>query len=459
MTIDNSKSWNVELENYISFKWFQNAWFINALLVFGCVMPFATILSIICFNSRNKQIKRGGGPLIEAVVTSDDSNGDAYEKMQISLHQNIEKLEQLLKDRRPEVDAEANHVYESMLESLTNLKPAVIALEEEKKQLEQEIVMIKDNLVTLKDEELYQSFSLYESMYNFCNAEEYKIQLDAIREKQKYLIKNNKAVSGCEYWTVNNSKVQGNRMVNDTKKLLLRAFNSECDFTISKVTYRNIESSIKRITRASESISKLGRTMSIAILPEYQNLKLQELHLAFEYAEEKQKEKERLRELRAEQRELAKLKKEIEEERKKVQKEKLHYDMAIKNVKKQIALCTDSEQMFELNNKLEELESRSVEIDKNLVDLDYREAKEKAGYVYIISNIGAFGPDIYKIGMTRRLDPMECVNELGDASVPFKFDTHALIFSDNVPALEAALHNAFATHKVNMINQRREFSM
>ena len=90
-------------------------------------------------------------------------------------------------------------------------------------------------------------------------------------------------------------------------------------------------------------------------------------------------------------------------------------------------------------------------------DIDYREANQRAGYVYIISNIGAFGENVYKIGMTRRLDPQDRVDELGDASVPFNFDVHAMIFSDDAPALETALHKAFEDRKLNMVNTRREF--
>ena len=96
-------------------------------------------------------------------------------------------------------------------------------------------------------------------------------------------------------------------------------------------------------------------------------------------------------------------------------------------------------------------------IDKEFKDVDYREANQRAGYVYVISNIGAFGENVYKIGMTRRLDPQDRVDELGDASVPFNFDVHAMIFSDDAPRLEAALHNAFADRKLNFVNQRREF--
>ena len=92
-----------------------------------------------------------------------------------------------------------------------------------------------------------------------------------------------------------------------------------------------------------------------------------------------------------------------------------------------------------------------------LEDLDYREANHKAGYVYIISNIGSFGENIFKIGMTRRLDPNDRIAELSGASVPFKFDVHAMIFSNDAPKLEAALHNHFSDKKVNLINGRKEF--
>lgn len=110
-----------------------------------------------------------------------------------------------------------------------------------------------------------------------------------------------------------------------------------------------------------------------------------------------------------------------------------------------------------IEEKKAELMAQLDKIDKEFADVDYREANQRAGYVYVISNIGAFGENVYKIGMTRRLDPQDRVDELGDASVPFNFDIHAMIFSNDAPKLEAALHNAFADRKLNFVNQRREF--
>ena len=174
----------------------------------------------------------------------------------------------------------------------------------------------------------------------------------------------------------------------------------------------------------------------------------------FNFAQKKQEEKERIREERERQREEAKAQKEIEEARKKLQKEQLHYQNALDSILDQIRRSGETPDLIEKRDKFM---AQISDTQKAINDVDYREANKRAGYVYIISNIGAFGENIYKIGMTRRLEPMDRVNELGDASVPFNFDVHALIFTDDAPKLESALHNAFESKKVNKINGRREF--
>ena len=110
-----------------------------------------------------------------------------------------------------------------------------------------------------------------------------------------------------------------------------------------------------------------------------------------------------------------------------------------------------------LLTKISEVEAGNALLDSEEKVIDYREQSAKAGYVYVISNIGAFGEGVYKIGMTRRLEPMERIDELGDASVPFWFDVHAMVFSDNAPALEAKLHERFAAGRLNKVNGRKEF--
>ena len=320
--------------------------------------------------------------------------------------------------------------------------------------LEREIAEKKKQVVLLDDEILVQEFGLYKPQFDFASALDYKEALAAIRANQKELIKNKQAVTGNTNWQVNGSASKGKKMVSDTQKLLLRAFNSECDELVSKVKYTNFDASLDKIYKSAETISKLGTIMDIAITQQYLSAKVKELRLAFEYQTKKQQEKEAQKAARAEQREQAKIQKELDEQRGKIEKEQTHYQTAFEKIQSQLQIHPDDPDL--LDKKLQ-LENRLSDIDKALTDIDYRQANMKAGYVYIISNIGAFGENVYKIGMTRRLDPQDRVDELGDASVPFNFDVHAMIFSDDAPALEAALHRAFENRKLNMVNQRREF--
>lgn len=335
-----------------------------------------------------------------------------------------------------------------------SLNQQILFREQEINRQNDKLDSLSKEIITFEDEILVQEYGLYQPRYSFLSSDEYKEKLTAIRKEQKQMVKDQVAAAGYTNWTVNNSAAKGKKMVKDMQKLLLRAFNSECDETIGKVKYNNFETSKKRILKSAEQIQKLGTTMGICVNDAYIESKIDELHLALEYQIKKKEEKELQRELRAQQREAARLKKEIEEERKKINKEKKHYEQALKNLLEQIKEHGENE---ELLAKKHELENTLSDIDKSIQDIDYREANQRAGYVYVISNIGSFGENIYKIGMTRRLNPQDRVDELGDASVPFNFDVHAMIFSEDAPSLEAALHRAFEDRKLNMVNTRREF--
>ena len=311
-------------------------------------------------------------------------------------------------------------------------------------------------VVDLDEQALFESFSLYVPKFEFAFAEQYKNRLAEIRTKQKELIKSGNAVKGNLNWTVNGSKSQGKKMVKDMQKLLLRAFNCECDDIVEHVKYNNFDKMLERMTSTCSAISNLGSIMNVYITEEYYHLKTDELRLALEYQIKKQQEKDEQKEIKAQMREEAKLMKEIEEARKKIDKERKHYENALEQINKQIEQA-ENENIEELLKKKDEILKHLDKIDDDIKQIDYREANSKAGYVYIISNVGAFGENIYKIGMTRRLDPQERIDELGDASVPFNFDVHAMIFSADAPKLEASLHKAFENKKVNMVNQRREF--
>ena len=344
----------------------------------------------------------------------------------------------------------------SLQEQVSDLESSINSKIAEISELERALEQKKSVFIEIDEKILLQEFGLYEPKYDFMNVDQYKEELQKIRQKQKDMIKSGIAATGNTDWTVNGSNTEGRKMVKDMQKLLLRAFNSECDELVEKVKYNTFETACKRISASYDAISKLGKIMNVAISKRYYALKIDELTVALEYRQKKQEEKERQKELKERMREEAKLQKEIEAERKKMEKEQNHYENALSNIIEQLKTANEN-QIANLTAKKEEIENKLKEIDKSMQEVDYRAANQKAGYVYIISNIGAFGENVYKIGMTRRLDPTERVSELGDASVPFNFDIHAMIFSEDAPALEAALHKAFENKKLNMVNQRREF--
>ena len=346
----------------------------------------------------------------------------------------------------------------SQIEALTSTEAVLSekcnSLTSQINELENTIVQKREQIIELDDKITLQEFGLYRPTYDFISSDEYKAKLLDIRAQQKELIKKNAAVSGNSGFVYNGSVAQGNKIVADMQKLLLRAFNSECDDIISHVKFNNYDASKKRIDKSCDSISKLGKMMNIVVTRPYYELKVSELALALEYQMKKQQEKEELKEERARLKEEAKLLREIEEARRKLEKEQTHYQNALARIENQLLSDSDNPDLLA---KKQEIIKGLNDAEKALKDIDYREANKRAGYVYVISNIGAFGENVYKIGMTRRLEPQERVDELGDASVPFNFDVHAMIFTDDAPGLESALHKAFENKKLNMVNTRREF--
>lgn len=332
----------------------------------------------------------------------------------------------------------------------------IYTLSQNFEELNSNIKIKQKEIVELDNTILLQEFGIYTPIFDFASSAEFKTRLEEVRTQQKQMILDWTATTVSKIWTVDGSTEKGRKMTEQNIKLILRCFNDECDVLVAKVKFNNINTYIEKIKRSYNAINRMNTRYCISITEKYLNLKIEELQLAYEYAVKKEKEKEEERRQREILREEAKLQKEIEEARKDVEKEQKHYNNALDKIEKQLAECKEEERQLLLDKK-SEIEQHLSELDSAMENIDYREANKRAGYVYVISNIGSFGENVYKIGMTRRLDPMERVNELGDASVPFSFDVHALIFSEDAPALETALHHAFDKKRVNMTNNRREF--
>lgn len=316
---------------------------------------------------------------------------------------------------------------------------------------------LSQEYIIMDEAVLLQSFALYTPKYSFADSSLYKERLSNVRDKQAQMVKSGTAAICLKIWSVEGSATKGRKLTEDNVKQLIRTFNTECDNVIQAVKFNNFDASKKRIHKSYVTLNKLNTLNKIVIQEAYLELKYQELDLAFEYAQKVQEEKEEFRQQRELRKEELRLAKELEEKRVEVEKEQQHYLNAMERLRQQIEYEKNQERLAVLKQRENEILQDLADVDAALKDLDYREANQRAGYVYVISNIGAFGENVYKIGMTRRLDPQERVDELGGASVPFRFDIHAIIFSDDAPKLETALHQAFDSKKLNAVNGRKEF--
>lgn len=337
-----------------------------------------------------------------------------------------------------------------------NLKNSIIYNQQLLDDIKLEIEVKNRSLINLESDIFVQDFGLYVPRYDCSSSIVYKQRLDLNRNEQKAMIKDKTAVNFSKDWTVDGSKSKGSKMINDAIRMILLSFNNECEAAINKIKYNNIESIEKRIKKSTETLNNLNKTTRTYLNDKFIKLKIDELYIAYEYELKKQEEKEILREQREKEREEKALQKEVDSKKKKLDKEISHMGNAIEELEIKILTANDEEKK-NLQSKIEEIRDKISTYENEKIELDYRLENLGAGYVYIISNIGSFGNDVFKIGVTRRLDPMDRVHELGDASVPFKFDVHALIFSYKAYDLETELHKVFDKYKINMVNNRKEF--
>ena len=256
------------------------------------------------------------------------------------------------------------------------------------------------------------------------------------------------AVRGATNWTVLNEIGQqghedGHKVL-ETDAARLQQRGGQC--TVRSMKPYTLESSVARLDKARQTISRLGGTMKIQITDSYHGLRVQELELTADYLAKTAEEKERAREERARLREEEIARREFEREQERLQKEYAHYESttaALRGRATSTALPALSAGLAEIEDAIDGITRRGLNV--------------RAGHVYVISNVGAFGPDMVKIGMTRRLDPMDRIRELGDASVPFHYDVHAMVFSDDAVRSRGPASHEFADRRVNLVNVRREF--
>ena len=325
---------------------------------------------------------------------------------------------------------------------LTDLKAQIkiaddiVSLNTELSQKRSELFAIQNEISLANDTFGLQEFGFFERQYKFSDSTKYKEALDNLRKQQKDLVKSGQAGRIIVPVLLDNNKSKGRAMQNQLIKAAIRGFNGEADALLVKVSVSNVEKKIQALKKAFQQLNRMYSRNQIEITIPYLNLKIEELRLAAEFELQRQEEKELLRE--------------------QMEKDRTHFKNMVSKVEELLKNAT-GEEFEELQRQLSEYQDKLSELDEIEEDIDYREGHATAGYVYIISNIGSFGEDVYKIGVTRRLEPLERIRELSSASVPFQFDVHALIFSEEAFALETELHNQLSEYKVNKVNNRKEY--
>lgn len=384
------------------------------------------------------------------------------------------EVERDAKDHAREVEWDTQEkLLKSELARLTERFAGVVSADDEEARVRAEILELRAATEQLKmdyrgkknvfdalvaetaifDERIsFAEMGVYEPHFDYTDSEAYKAEIVAIRDHQKHLIKMKTAVVCRIDWSVDGSKAKGRTMTNRTIRLTLRAFNNECDAAIANVRWNNANAMEKRIERAFEQINALNETNQVVIRPEYFGFKLTELRLTHEYREKQKVEREERAELARLARDEQRLLRDLEQ----AQEDEAHYHELLQQAKAEAASIVGPK-LDAFAQQIEMLERDLAAAHARAERAQAMAERTRSGYVYIISNIGSFGDGVVKIGLTRRLDPMDRVRELGDASVPFTFDTHAVIYSDDAPALERALHAEFDPTRINAQNYRKEF--
>lgn len=301
-----------------------------------------------------------------------------------------------------------------------------------------------EDAVELDDEKVLQDVGIYRYHHPLENAAAYRERLKDLSARIATVVKSGRAIEKSEMFTYDGSLAKGRKMTSDLGKLMLRAYNAEADNSLRTLRVGNVVTAKKRLEASRKAIAKLGRMMEMHIADEFHSLRIEEIELGADFLMKKQEEREAAQEERARLREERRVAAELAAERERLDKERSHIASVLEKLR--------------ANREADpNLERRLAELDDAIAQNDYRAANVRAGYVYVISNRGAFGENVVKIGLTRRLEPVERVNELGGASVPFRFDVHALFFSEDAVGLEAELHQHFGSRRLNCVNSRKEF--
>lgn len=415
-------------------KWYLETWFICLLSAFCfLVIPgiVALVLLVMHYLEKKKLNERYGR--IDSLESKIIELGTMINVKSKEYDQNCTKLSKDLFEKKEQLNKE----FQSYSDGISK----------QKRELTQEFNKLKEEKDSLNTSLLIEHYNI--SDYDGITSEECKNKLSLLKSEEQELLKSD------EYVIISSSGSK--QEINNNIKQIIRCLNSECDNILINISTKNIDSMRNKISKCYESLNKIFMVDGVQLSRKVLEYKLDELNLVYTYELKKEQEKEQQKAIKEQMIEEEKVRREIEKQKAKLEKDQTQFS---NEISKLMAYLQKSQNDIEKQlyvDKIKDLEEKLKELELEKEMVLEREANARAGFVYVISNIGSFGENVYKIGMTRRLEPMDRIKELSSASVPFEFDVHAMIFSENAPELENTLHKHFEQQSVNRVNLRKEF--
>jgi chromosome segregation ATPase len=347
---------------------------------------------------------------------------------------------------------------ERQLDSNIHLKQNELEqLEYEQKQLSTQIKALKQQITSFEEEIYIESFGFYQSKYDFVGTYETELTQNKLRQKQ--MIRDNQAAICRTSITINSDEKEGQKLSKNMLKLALMIFNSECDSAISRAKSSNIAALEKRINKIFYDLNKYCNVINCEITEKYLTLKLRELDLQFRLECERKEEKIREQEIRTRMKQEEKDRRKIEEEARKIREAEAReqeYQQQLEEALRQRDFIAEQERN-QLEAQIRKLRRNLEEATNDKQEAITRSAMVKAGYIYVISNVGSLGQDIYRICMTKRSTNEDEYIRSMTPEVPFPFDIHFKFISRDASKVLNQLHQRFNDRRVNGVNPRREF--
>lgn len=413
-------------------KWYLQSWFIALLFAFWPLYGIPVVAGAILLFIQNRESKKLSkmygdfDSLTERITALEEEYASKNQRLTTEYNTRNEMLQS--KYRKDEED----------LKQLYGVK---------KSSLQDEMMQLRRELSALNTDVFVSNYNF--SDYDSISSEECRNELSLLKNEELEFVKSDSALIISSDGT--------KKQINDNGKQILRCFNSECDNILINLSIKNIDSMRKKVTTSFESLNRIFYTDGVQMSRDLLKLKLEQLNLVYTYELKKDQEREQQKAIKEQMMEEEKVRREIEREKAKIEKDQTQCSREVNKLIEYMQKTDNDIEKQLYIDKIRELEDKLKDLEAQKENVLEREANARAGFVYVISNIGSFGEDVFKIGMTRRLEPMDRIKELSSASVPFDFDVHAMIFSDDAPSLENTLHKHFEVKSVNRVNFRKEF--